>query len=110
MEYSLVEWMTQITEKAPKPIAGFASWLAFHIYLAITRPNGGWIHFLIVISMSVIIPTVTLITSFQENVEWILRVLGLLVGIFSAGFTLVISWPKVKTTCRKIFATKRRKR
>jgi len=105
MESALVEWMSQIVDRAPRPLAGAAAWVAASVYYTIVKVSDGYwfFHFCVTMIFAAVIPTVALVTSFQENVEWLLRVFGLLFAMSSSGFTLVLAWPKVKSATKKIF-------
>lgn len=108
MESNLMEYMAQTVEKMPRPVAGIAAWLAAHIYMAIYGSGRSWwVGLFVSITLSAVLPTIAIVTSFQENLEWILRIAVLFIGLISTGFTIIISWPKVKGSVRKIIARKR---
>jgi len=89
---------------------GVATWLAGHIFYAITQKPGthGWfIHFLIFLTLSTIMPILGLIASWQETLEWSLRIVILVITGAGGTFTAIIAWPKVKGILNKKVRRKR---
>jgi len=112
MEQTLTEWAMQLIEKAPRPLLVPLAWAASHVVCMWNRSpfsHGWWVHFLVTITLSTIIPMVALITSWQETVEWVFRILLLLISGAGSLFTLVISWPKVKAVFKKKGILRKRK-